>query len=196
MKLNKSAITTVPDAEAGLTNLFMDELEKIYWTEKVLTKVIPKMIKNATAPQLIKGLSNRLEKTNEQIIRLEEVFTILGESPVAVKCHAMEGLIMEAEGLIEQTYEGTVRDACIIASDQKIEHYKIAAYSTLYSFATILREDDTADLLLQTLDEDTAAGVQLSQIAESSINLENEEDEETNSLFKLNGRSSLQNSFH
>ncbi|MEO5647348.1 MAG: DUF892 family protein, partial [Chitinophagaceae bacterium] len=87
---------------------------------------------------------------------------------------------------VEHTYEGIVRDACIIVSDQKIEHYKIATYSTLYSFANILREDVIADLLLQTLDEDTEAGLQLSQIAESSINLENEEYEEINSLFKLN----------
>lgn len=189
MKLNASDVRQVPDAEEGLTSLFIDELEKIYWTEKVLIKAFPKMIKNSTAPLLLKGLSNRLEKTNEQIIRLEEIFNILGESPVAVKCKAMDELIIEAEDLIEHTYEGTVRDACIIAADQKIEHYKIGAYSTLYSFATILREENIADLLFQTLDEDTAAGEQLTQIAESAITLETEDGEEINSLFTLNGRS-------
>ncbi len=187
---SKNTKTTVPkkingngkskqDAGQGLRKLFMDELKDIYWAEKELTKALPKMIKNATAEELAEALTEHLEVTNKQVTRLEEVFSLLGEKVVAVKCEAMTGLVKEAKEIMEASEKGAVRDAAIILSGQKIEHYEIATYGTLCAFAKILDENEVANLLGQTLDEEKEADEKLSEVAESSINIEaNEEDDE------------------
>ena len=156
----------------GLRDLFEDGLKDIYWAEKALTKAMPKMIENASSPELIAALTDHLAVTEEHVHRLESVFTSIGSDVLAKKCDAMEGLIKEANQIMESTTEGVVRDAGIIAAAQKVEHYEIATYGTLCAFAKILTEDEAASLLLETLNEEKQADDKLSEVAEASINLE------------------------
>jgi ferritin-like metal-binding protein YciE len=174
---SKKGSSSVAD---GLRDLFEDELKDIYWAEKALTKAIPKMIKNATAQELIDALEEHLEVTEGHVERCEQAFEKLGKAARAKKCEAMEGLIKEAEEIMESTAEGTVRDAGIISAGQKVEHYEIASYGTLCAFAKTLGENEVADLLEQTLNEEKEADEKLTEIAESSINMEavNSEEEE------------------
>ena len=116
------------DAAEGLRDLFVDSLKDIYWAEKALTKALPKMAKNATSEDLITAINNHLAETETHITRLEQVFKSIGEKAVAKKCDAMDGLIKEGEGIMEETDLGVVRDAGIIAASQKVEHYEIATY--------------------------------------------------------------------
>jgi ferritin-like metal-binding protein YciE len=163
----------------GLRELFEDELKDIYWAEKALTKAIPKMIKKATSEELISALEEHLEVTKGHVERCEQAFEALGKPARAKKCEAMEGLTKEAEEIMESTAEGVVRDAGIISAAQKVEHYEIASYGTLCAFAKTLGEDEVASLLEQTLNEEKEADETLTSIAESSINIQaNEEDEE------------------
>jgi ferritin-like metal-binding protein YciE len=161
-----------PDAAQGLRDLFKDELKDIYWAEKALTKAIPKMIKNATSSQLQTALKEHLTITQQQVTRLEQVFESIGAKAAAKKCEAMDGLIRETEEIMESTEEGAVRDAGIISAGQKVEHYEIATYGTLRTFATILNEEDAASLLEETLKEEKEADERLTEVAESSINIE------------------------
>jgi ferritin-like metal-binding protein YciE len=160
------------DAASGLRDLFEDSLKDIYWAEKALTKALPKMIKNATSEELITALSAHLEVTKTQVTRVEKVFSVIGVKAQAKKCAAMEGLIKESEEIMESTEPGVVRDAGIIAAGQKVEHYEIATYGTLCAFAKILDEGEAADLLLETLNEEKEADQKLSEIAETTINIE------------------------
>ena len=156
----------------GLRELFIDSLKDIYWAEKALTKALPKMIKNATSEELVTVLTDHLAVTEEQVTRLEEVFSSIGEKAQAKKCVAMEGLINEANEIMESTAKGVVRDAGIIAAGQKVEHYEIATYGTLCAFAKILGEKEAAELLLESLNEEKKADDKLTEVAEESINLE------------------------
>lgn len=167
-------------AAEGLRDLLEDELKDIYWAEKALTKAIPKMIRNATSEELKNALNEHLEVTQEQVKRCEQVFEILGKPARARKCEAMAGLVKEAEEIMESTEIGVVRDAGIISAGQKVEHYEIASYGTLCTFATTLGETEAAALLQQTLQEEKDADQTLTEVAESSINVEaaNEDDEE------------------
>jgi ferritin-like metal-binding protein YciE len=162
----------------GLRDLFEDELKDIYWAEKALTRAIPKMIKNASSQELIDALEEHLEVTQGHVERCEQAFEQLGKAARAKKCEAMEGLVKEAEEIMESTEEGVVRDAGIISAGQKVEHYEIASYGTLCAFARVLGEDAIAELLEQTLNEEKEADEKLSQIAESSINMEAFQNEE------------------
>ena len=165
-------ITAKSDAAQGLRELFVDSLKDIYWAEKALTKALPKMTKNATSDALKQALTSHLEETVEQVSRLEKVFEIIGEKAVAKKCDAMEGLLKEGEGIMEETELGVVRDAGIIAACQKVEHYEIATYGTLHAFATTLGEEKAAKLLALTLEEEKKADVTLTEIALATINLD------------------------
>jgi ferritin-like metal-binding protein YciE len=165
-------------AAAGLRDLFEDSLKDIYWAEKALTKALPKMSKNATSEDLVAAIDEHLEVTKEQVSRLEEVFRLLDKKPTAKKCEAMEGLIKEGESIMEDTEEGVVRDAGIIAAAQKVEHYEIATYGTLVAHAKILGLDEAAEILETTLDEEKEADGTLTKVAESSINIEAAEEEE------------------
>lgn len=160
------------DVAQGLRELFVEELKDIYWAEKALTKAIPKMIKNASSDELIDALTGHLDETLEQVTRLEEVFSLLDEKPQAKKCDAMEGLMKEADEIMQNTEKGMVRDAGIILAGQKVEHYEIATYGTLCSFAKTMGEDEVASLLEETLNEEKGADEKLSEIAEAFINAE------------------------
>lgn len=156
----------------GLRKLFEDELKDIYWAEKALTKAIPKMIKKATSEDLIEALKSHLEETKGHVERCEKAFELLGKTATAKKCEAMAGLTKEAEEIMDEAEEGMVRDAGIISAAQKVEHYEIATYGTLCAFAKTLGEDEVADLLEQTLNEEKEANDKLTQIAELSVNEE------------------------
>ncbi|MBP2284853.1 ferritin-like metal-binding protein YciE [Flavobacterium sp. CG_23.5] len=163
---SKSSVAT------SLRELFIDSLKDIYWAEKALTKAIRKMVESATSKKLMECLEAHLTETEQQIKRLEEIFNILGEKVVAKKCVAMEGLIEEGKSIMDETAEGPVRDAGIIAAAQKVEHYEIATYGTLISFAKTLYEVEVADILAQTLEEEKQADETLSDAAYSSINFD------------------------
>lgn len=161
-----------------LMKLFEDGLKDIYWAEKALTKAIPTMAKNATSQKLIEALKSHLAETENQITRVEQVFETIGKKATAKKCLAMEGLIKEAEEIMESSDEGAMRDAGIISAAQKVEHYEIASYGTLCAFAKTLGKGDAADLLQQILDEEKQADVKLSKIAQT-INVEAADDNES-----------------
>lgn len=175
---NGKALPAKSDAATGLRSLFEDSLKDIYWAEKALTKAIPKMIKNASSQDLIAALKEHLSVTEQQVTRLDEVFTTIGTKAQAKKCAAMEGLINEATEIMQETEHGVVRDAGIISAAQKVEHYEIATYGTLCAFAKILGEDEAAGLLHETLDEEKEADDKLSEVAEASINIEASEADE------------------
>jgi ferritin-like metal-binding protein YciE len=166
-------------AAEGLRELFIDSLKDIYWAEKALTKALPKMAKNSTSENLIATINDHLAVTQDQVTRLEKVFEIIGEKAAAKKCDAMEGLIKEGEGIMEETQPGPVRDAGIIAASQKIEHYEIATYGTLAAFAETLGEQEAVELLKATLEEEKEADTLLTDAAYNTINFDAaDEDEE------------------
>jgi ferritin-like metal-binding protein YciE len=150
---------------------FVDELKDIYWAEKNLSKALPKMKKAATSEELAAAFEKHTEETNTHIATLEQVFQLLDEKPQAKKCDAMEGLLKEADSIIEDTDANTmIRDAGLILAAQKVEHYEIATYGTLVVFAQNMGHTDVAELLQSTLDNEKATDVALTEIAVSSIN--------------------------
>lgn len=163
-----------------LLKVFEDGLKDIYWAEKALTKALPKMAKNATAEELKTALQDHLAETEGQVTRLEQVFETLGKNAQAKKCEAMAGLIKEGEELMEENDKGVMRDAAIISAGQKVEHYEIASYGTLRAFAEILGLTEAAELLQETLDEETAADEKLTEVTAAAVvlNSDGEEDEE------------------
>ena len=185
----KAEQTEVTQAK-GLRDLFIDELKDIYWAEIALINAIPKMIKNASVDELMQALNVHLEITMIHAKRLEEVFAFIGENAEAVKCEAMTGLIKEAEQIMQETEQGLIRDVGIISAAQKIEHYEIATYGTLCSFARTLQEYEVASLLQETLDEEREADELLSELSEAMqmamMDEEEDEDAETLVLLKSN----------
>ena len=158
--------------ESKLMKLFEDELKDIYWAEKALVKALPKMAKNATSEELIEAIESHLEETEMQVQKVEEVFEVIGKKPVAKKCEAMAGLVKEAEEIMKDSDKGAMRDAGIISAAQKVEHYEIASYGTLRTFAQVLNLTEAVTLLDEILDQEKAADEKLTQIAESTINVE------------------------
>ncbi len=159
-------------ARSALMKLFEDELKDIYWAEKALTKALPKMAKNATSGELRDAIENHLGETEQQVIKLEEVFELLEKKAVAKKCEAMDGLIKEAEEIMKDTEKGPQRDAGIISAGQKVEHYEIATYGTLRTFAETLGLNEAADILAGILEEEKNADETLTEVAVSAINVE------------------------
>ena len=156
-----------------LGKFFLDELKDIYWAEKHLVKALGKMAKEATTEELKQAFEDHRTETEDQVTRLEEIFDMLGEKPVAKKCDAIDGITKEVEGIIDETQDDTfTRDVALIIGGQKAEHYEIATYGGLAQLAIVLGYDDAAELLLQTLDEEKAADSTLTSIAENTINEE------------------------
>jgi ferritin-like metal-binding protein YciE len=161
-----------PSESTMLRELFLEELKDIYWAEKHLTKALPKMRKGATSAELASAFENHLAQTEEQIGRIEEVFEILGETARAKKCEAMEGLVKEAQQVLEDTPKGSiVRDAALIIAGQKVEHYEIATYGSLVQLAKTMGQTEIADILLETLNEEKETDVLLTELAETGINI-------------------------
>ena len=162
-----------------LQELFVDSLKDIYYAEKAIVKALPKMQKAATAGQLATAFEEHLVMTKGQVERLEQVFEAIGEKVGSKKCEAIEGLIKEAESIIEDTDEGTsTRDVGLILGAQKIEHYEIASYGGLRQLAITLGYTEAAGLLEQTLEEEKQTDLLLTDIAENNINYEAAQEEE------------------
>jgi ferritin-like metal-binding protein YciE len=178
---NKSSATREQN-QSMLLELFMEELRDIYWAEKHLVKALPKMQKAATSEELAAAFEDHLAVTEEQVTRLEQVFELLGEKPRGKKCEAMEGLVSEAESIIEDTEEGTsTRDVALIIAAQKVEHYEIATYGGLATLAKTVGNEEVGNILGEILEEEKETDELLTQLAETSINMEaateTEEDE-------------------
>ncbi len=152
-------------------DLFLEDLKDIYWAEKHLVKNLPKVAKAATTGELRDAVTAHLRETEEQVKKLERVFELIGEKAQTKKCDAMEGLVEEVGGCIEETDKGTyTRDAGLIVCAQKVEHYEIATYGSLASFAKTMGHDDAAAILEEILEEEKAANEKLNSIATSTVN--------------------------
>jgi ferritin-like metal-binding protein YciE len=150
---------------------FVDELKDIYWAEKHLMKALPKMKKASTSEELAAAFEKHTQETETHVQTLEQVFELLGAKAVAKKCDAMQGLLDEATSIISDTDKGTlVRDAGLILAAQKVEHYEIATYGTLRTFAETMGHTNVAKLLQQTLDNEKATDQALTEVAEGFVN--------------------------
>ena len=151
-------------------DLFLHQLQDVYYAENQITKALPKMIDKATDAGLKAGFQQHLSETEGQIARLERVFELLGEKPKAVTCPAIEGIIKEANEVAGDIADKAVLDAALIASAQAVEHYEITRYGTLIAWAKQLGRADCAAVLAETLAEEKATDDKLSALAESKIN--------------------------
>jgi ferritin-like metal-binding protein YciE len=156
----------------SLQELYIDELKDLYSAECQLLSALPKMAKAASALQLRDAFELHLRQTRGHVERLDRIFEALGTDPKGKKCKAMEGLIQEGKDLINGDGASTVRDAALIAAAQRVEHYEMAGYGCVRNYARLLGDEEAANLLQQTLDEEAEADVLLTQLAESSINME------------------------
>jgi ferritin-like metal-binding protein YciE len=171
MATKKASGLTGKMKDSEFHEFFVDELKDIYWAEKHLVKALPKMQKAATSTELAAAFQKHASETQLHIETLEQVFALLEEKPQAKKCDAMEGLLEEANGIIEDTDKGTmIRDAGLILAAQKVEHYEIATYGTLRTLANTMGHTQVADLLQETLDNEKSTDVALTIVAESFIN--------------------------
>jgi ferritin-like metal-binding protein YciE len=157
-----------------LQDLYVHELKDLYSAENQLLKALPKMAEKASNPELRQGFEKHLEQTKEHVRRLETIFDDLGRGAQGQKCVGMEGLIEEGEEILKEDAEADVRDAAIIAAAQRVEHYEIAGYGTVRTYARQLGFDEHARLLQQTLDEEGETDKLLTRMAESRINPEAE----------------------
>jgi ferritin-like metal-binding protein YciE len=151
----------------NLEDAFYDELRDLYSAEKQLTKALPKMVQNASSPELKTAFESHLAETKNHVIRVEKAFDDTGKSARAKTCEAMKGLIEEAEGLLAEEGEPDVKDAMMIAAAQKVEHYEIATYGTLCTWAEILGYDNALKELKLNMNDEEKADKKLSQIAKA-----------------------------
>ncbi len=157
----------------SLQTLLVEELRDIYDAEQRLTKAIPKLAEAASNSELAAALNNHLAETQQHVTRLEEAFSDLDETAEAKTCDGMKGLIKEGDEHAGEDYDDPgLRDAAIIGSAQRVEHYEIAAYGTAIAHARLLGLDEVAQLLEATLAEEKAADSTLTQIAERVVNLQ------------------------
>lgn len=163
------------DVAGFLHDLYVNELKDLYNAENQLLKALPRMAKAASAPELKAAFTEHLEVTRKQVERLETIFAELEVSPKGKKCQAMEGLVEEGKEVIDEEGEPSVKDAALIAAAQRVEHYEMAGYGCVRTFAKLLGYDDAVVLLQETLDEEGDADKKLTELAESVINVEAQE---------------------
>ncbi|MDP9338951.1 MAG: ferritin-like domain-containing protein [Acidobacteriota bacterium] len=154
----------------ALKELYIDELKDIYNAENQLVKALPKMAKAATSDDLRTGFEQHLEQTRGHVQRLEQIFKALDEKPSGKKCKGMEGLIAEGQEMMGEDFDDDTMDAALISAAQRVEHYEIAAYGTVRTYAELLGEDQAARLLEQTLEEEKETDQKLTDLA-SDINV-------------------------
>ena len=152
-----------------LEELFTDLLQDVYYAENAILKALPKMAKTSKSPELSRLFTDHLEETKGQVARLEQVFEMIDMKPKGKKCHAIEGLIKEAEDVMEDATDAAVRHAGMLADAQAVEHYEMARYGALIAWAKQLKLPGAGKLLEQTLVEEKAADQKLSKLA-SSLN--------------------------
>jgi ferritin-like metal-binding protein YciE len=163
--------------ENRLKHLYVEELKDLYSAENQLIKALPKMAKASTSEELRAGFEKHLGQTKEHVARIEQIFKGLGENPKGKNCKGMEGLIEEGSETIEEGLEPEELDAGLISAAQRVEHYEIAAYGCVSTYAKLLRQNDAVSLLRQTLEEEKATDKKLTELA-NSINLEAAKPEE------------------
>lgn len=154
-----------------MDDLFVHQLQDIYYAEKQILKALPKMIDKATNPQLKAGFEQHLRETEGHVQRVEQVFEMHGHQPKAVDCPAIDGIIKEANEIAGEVDDDMVLDAALIAAAQAVEHYEITRYGTLVAWARELGRDDCAAVLEQNLEEEKATDTKLTELAESRVNL-------------------------
>jgi len=180
----------------SLDELLAEELKDIYSAEKQLLRALPKMAKKASARELKTALQEHTEMTQRQVERLEDVFAALGKPPKAKTCKAMQGLIEEATEIMQEDASPAVLDAGIIAAAQKVEHYEIASYGTVRTWARLCGQEEAANLLQETLDEESQTDERLTELAESIVNPraeeggDDEEESSSGSAKKTSGKKS------
>jgi len=152
--------------ENSLRELYIDELKDLYSAETQLVKALPKLAKASSNPQLRQAFEEHLRQTSDQVTRLEQIFESLDEKPTGKKCLGMEGLVKEGSEAIGEDYEDAVKDAALIGAAQRVEHYEIAGYGTVRAFAELLGESEHVSLIEETLSEEKAADVKLSELAD------------------------------
>jgi len=162
----------------SLKSLLVEQVKDLYDAEKRLTKAIPKLAKASTNEELRTALEEHLGETEQHVSRLEQVFELLEQRPKAKPCEGMKGLIEEGDEHAKEDYDDDdLRDAMIIGSAQRVEHYEIAGYGTAIAHARLLELEDVVDLMEATLAEEKAADEKLTEIAESVVNLQAAEQE-------------------
>ena len=161
----------------SLRKLYVEELKDLYSAEKQILQALPRMAKKAKNPQLKAGFEEHVRVTEEQVRRLDQIFEGLGKSPRGKKCKGMEGLLEEGKEVMQEDMDDETRDAALIAAAQRVEHYEMAGYGTVRTYANLLGEKEAARLLQQTLDEEGMTDKKLTQLAES-INVEAMEEAE------------------
>ena len=156
----------------SLQKLYIEELRDLYNAENQLVKALPKMAKHASHQELKQAFEGHLEQTKEHVERLDEIFKRLDERPTGKTCKGMKGLIEEGSEILEKDGDASVLDAALIGAAQRVEHYEIAGYGTVRTFANMLGENEATELLQQKLDEEGDADKLLTELAESVVNVE------------------------
>lgn len=155
----------------SLRKLYIEELKDLYSAEKQILQALPKMARKASNPQLKAGFEEHLRQTEGHVERLDQIFEALGKSPRGKKCKGMEGLLEEGKEVMQEDMDDETRDAALIAAAQRVEHYEMAGYGTVRTYAQLLGEREAGKLLQQTLDEEGQTDKKLTQLA-GSINVE------------------------
>ena len=156
----------------SLKDLYLEQLKDLYSAETQLVEALPKMAQAATAPDLRKAFNDHLRQTGEHVRRLERIFKDLAEDPKGHTCEGMKGLVKEGEQMIKMKGEAPVLDAGLIAAAQRVEHYEIAGYGTVRTYAELLGRDEHVTLLERTLQEEEETDEKLTELAESHVNEE------------------------
>jgi ferritin-like metal-binding protein YciE len=149
-----------------IDGLFVEELKDLYSAENQITKTLPKLIKAASSEELRSAFEHHLKETEGHVERLEKVFEILGSSPKGKTCDGMKGVLDEGSELLHETVEGSVRDAALISAAQRVEHYEMAAYGIVRSYAEKLGQSQISEILQKTLQEEKAADKKLTEISQ------------------------------
>ena len=164
------AATKSVSSQKGLEELFLDGLKDIYYAEKKITKALPKMAKAAQGEEVVAAFEKHLAETQAQVQRLEKVFELLGEAAKGKTCAAIDGILEEGDEIAQEYKGASALDAGLVAAAQAVEHYEIARYGTLITWAELLGQSDAADILKETLAEEEATDEALSQLGESGVN--------------------------
>ena len=186
--------------ENTLRELFVDELRDLYDAEHRLIKALPKMAKAANSDELREGFETHLEQTRGHVDRLKQIMESMDEKASGKKCPGMVGIVQEGEELMGEDFDGNVMDAALISAAQRAEHYEIAAYGCVRTWAKELGEDEAADLLEQTLNEEKETDEKLTQLAEqinaAANSEEGAEESEQEEQPRTNGRKGKSRSAH
>ncbi len=159
-------------ARESLQDVYVEQLKDLYSAEQQILRALPKLAGAATHPQLRNAFTEHEQVTRVHVERLERIFDQLGKAPGGHKCKGMEGLLAEGDELLEEHEESDALDAAMIAAAQRVEHYEIAGYGSVRTFANMLGLEDHAKLLQQTLDEEGDTDHKLTELAETVVNID------------------------